>query len=220
MQVIIEKLIEFITPDVCIGCGHEGSCLCQECSLACLVLKKPACVLCNALSDNGAVCSNCRRKTKLAGSTIAYRYDGVIKELIYAMKYEGRRSVIRYFSALLPSSVWPPGAIVCFVPSDGASRRQRGYDQAELLAKHYARLNGMECVGLLMRSKHSRQVGRSRQDRFTNVTNNFLAKGPIANVAVILVDDVVTTGATISECAKVLKNAGANSVWALAIAKK
>ena len=90
----------------------------------------------------------------------------------------------------------------------------------ELLAKHYARANGTKHTALLARRTHEKQVGKSRKGRIDNVKDNFVSTQPIAGSRVILVDDVVTTGATANECAKVLKSAGAKRVEVLAFAKK
>lgn len=176
--------------------------------------------MCNELNDNGRVCSRCRHKSAVYKATIAYRYDGVIKELISLMKYQGRRGVAKHLASLLPTQDLLGTTIITFVPSDGPTRRRRGYDQAELLAKHYARTNGTKHTTLLVRRIHEKQVGKSRKGRIDNVKDNFVSIRPIAGSRVILIDDVVTTGATANECAKVLKNAGAKRVEVLAVAKK
>jgi len=217
---MIEKLIEFIAPDECIICQKEGLCLCVECSQNNLQYKKPACMMCNELNNNGRVCIRCRHKSAVYKATIAYRYDGVIKELISLMKYQGRRGVAKHLASLLPAQDLLGTTMITFVPSDGPTRRRRGYDQAELLAKHYARANGTKHTALLARRTHEKQVGKSRKGRIDNVKDNFVSTQPIAGSRVILVDDVVTTGATANECAKVLKSAGAKRVEVLAFAKK
>lgn len=218
---MLEKFFEFIAPDECVVCGREGRCICVDCSKTHLRTKKPACVLCNALNDDNKVCSGCRAKTHLVSASIAYRYDGVVKELVRAMKYQNRRSIARYFGRTLPAISDTEGAIVSFVPCDGGGRRRRGYDQAELLAKVYAQHHGYVFKELLVRSKHKQQVGQGRRARFENIYDNFLVRHSIdPDKRVILVDDVVTTGATISECARVLHNHGVKKIWAVAIAKK
>lgn len=211
---MIEKLFEFIAPDECLACGAEGSSLCISCERSLLVAKKPACVMCNALNNDNRACDRCRVKTRLAGASIAYRYDGIAKELIAKMKYENKRSIARYFAFRLPIVELPlVEPIVSFVPSDGPSRRARGYDQAELLARSYAKLSGLRFRPLLVRVKHKKQVGQKRLDRFVNVAGNFQPRGgSLERCQIILIDDVVTTGATISECAKVLREAGAKRV--------
>ena len=217
---MIEKFIEFIAPDECIVCKKEGSCLCETCASSMLEYKKPACMYCNELNHDGRVCRRCRRGHDVYKASIAYRYKGVVKDLINLMKYKGRRSVARQLALGLPKLAMNESTIITYVPSDGSARRRRGFDQARLIAKHYARTNRGACTNALARSKHERQVGKTRQARFENVKGNFTATKSMQGAVVILVDDVVTTGATVSECARVLKLAGAKRVEVLAVAKK
>lgn len=217
---MIEKFIEFIAPDECIVCQKEGICLCETCASSMLEHKKPACLYCNELNQDGRVCKRCSRAHEVYRASIAYRYKGVVKELVNLMKYQGRRSVARQLASSLPSLDMDQNTFITYVPSDGRARRRRGFDQAYLIAKHYAKTNGYKCTTTLARSQHERQVGKTRQARFENVKGNFVATKSIAGARVILVDDVVTTGATVSECAKVLKMAGAKRIEVLAVAKK
>lgn len=216
---MIEKLLELIAPDECLVCGAEGLCICNNCAQANLVLKKPACPICNAINQNGATCGRCRSRTKLSGATIAFRYEGVAKQLVAQMKYESKRSIARHFGSALLGEVPISNFVVSYVPSDGATRRRRGFDQAKLIARAYAKKNHCEFDTLLLRSRHIRQVGMSRKQRLANVADNFVIKRPVEGQNILLVDDVITTGATASECAKVLKNAGARRVWLLATAR-
>ena len=216
---MLEQLLNIIAPDQCLICGTEGACVCQKCSENTLLLKKPACVMCNQLNTTGKTCPGCYAKSRLSGASVAYRYDGTAKDLIYAMKYQNHRGAMRYLADRLPDPKYHAGAVVSFVPSDGRSRRQRGFDQAEQLARHYAKASGMEYVALLVRVRHTKQVGQSRSNRLKNIKGNFICHRSVIGKTVILVDDVITTGATVGECAKVLKLAGAKRVWAVAVAK-
>ncbi len=216
---MLEQLLNIIAPDQCLICGTEGACVCQKCSENTLLLKKPACAMCNQLNTTGKTCPGCYAKSRLSGASVAYRYDGTAKDLIYAMKYQNHRGAMRYLADRLPDPKYHAGAVVSFVPSDGRSRRQRGFDQAEQLARHYAKASGMEYVALLVRVRHTKQVGQSRSNRLKNIKGNFICHRSVIGKTVILVDDVITTGATVGECAKVLKLAGAKRVWAVAVAK-
>lgn len=218
---MIEKLFELIAPDECLGCGNEGMCLCLDCEEILMIKKVPACVMCNQQNTDNRVCKRCRAKTAITGASIAYRYDGITKDLITKMKYENGRSIAHYLAAKLPRIENDSQAVVCFVPCDGPSRRARGYDQAEILAKYYSRFVGLPMKRILIRTKHTKQVGQKRSDRFANVAGNFQCRSAsLEGLNVILVDDVITTGATIGECAKILRAAGAKTIWAVAIAKR
>ncbi len=213
---MIEKLLQIIAPDTCAVCASEGLCLCDNCSKSALIRKKPACVICNSLNETGKTCNNCYAKSKLKGASVSYRYEGVVKDLVWAMKYENKRSIARFFADHLDELQ----GVVCYVPSDGKTRRARGYDQAEILASTYAKIHKLPFQRLLVRVKHTRQVGKNRAERIENIKDNFVVVNDVAGKEIILIDDVITTGATVSECARVLNTAGAKSVWALAIAKK
>jgi ComF family protein len=213
---MIEKLMEFIAPDECLNCGKEGVCLCDECKSLVLTNKKPACAICNRLDERGKTCSSCYAKSKLSGASIAFRYEGVAKDIVKGLKFENKRSYARFLSRQLPRL---DADIVCFVPSDGKTRRSRGYDQAEMLAKNYSKYNHLEFKKVLIRNSHTRQVGLNRNQRIQNIKDNFVVNYNVAGKSLLPVDDVITTGATISECARVLKDAGAKNVWALAVAK-
>lgn len=218
---MIERLLEFLAPDCCIVCNAEGLCLCDKCASQTLITKKPSCVLCNALTPYGQLCKSCRSGTRLSGASISYRYEGVTKELIKRLKYHRQRSIARFFGSRLISPGHATFDLVSFVPSDGKARRARGYNQAELLAKQFAKMNNLPLQATLLRKKHARQVDLSRRQRLEMIQGNFVSYGnSVAGKNILLVDDVITTGATLRECAKTLKAAGATKVWGVAVAKK
>ena len=110
--------------------------------------------------------------------------------------------------------------IIGFVPSVGKSQRKRGYNQAEMLAEELAKLYNLPKKKLLLRTNHTDQIGLNRSERLLSVQNNFISRSNCYGKTILLVDDVITTGATLSECSNTLKQAGAKRVWGIAIAKK
>lgn len=212
---MFEKLFEIISPDTCVVCKKEGSCLCEKCYQKHLQYKKPACAFCNALNNDGRSCRACYAKTKISKAHISFRYENVVKDLIWQMKYENKRSYAKELARYLK----PEKGLVCFVPSDGKIRRRRGYDQAELLAKHYSKIHKLKFKKVLIRKKHISQVGKSRKERMQNTIGNFIVAGNVMGANIILIDDVLTTGSTAKECTKVLKEAGAKSVCVNVLAK-
>ena len=220
---MLQKLIEFIAPAECIVCGVQGSAMCQSCAHTELVGKVPSCVFCNRLTKDGRTCQACYRRTSLRGAHILWRYDGFAKDLITQFKYANDRSIADMFARqaveAFDISDWD---VITAVASDGASKRMRGYNQAELIAKAIARRAGATYSPVLLRTRHQRQVNLSRAQRLKAVEDNFVCIKPavVAGKRVFIVDDVITTGATMNECAKVLRAAGAQRVWGLAIAKK
>lgn len=212
---MIEKLVNFISPPECLSCGSEGRYLCGICESG-IAKRSDSCLICNKLSAGGKTCKGCYAKTNISGASVSYIYDGIVQQLIHTMKYDNSRGIARFFGTKLSPF---KKCVVTFVPADGSTRRRRGFDQSEILAKSYAKANGLEFRSTLIRQKHIRQVGAGRAERIINIKESFMSKGNFYGEEIIIVDDVITTGSTIVECARVLKNGGAKKIWAVAIAR-
>jgi ComF family protein len=119
---------------------------------------------------------------------------------------------------------WAPAVdAIVHVPLSGGRRRGRGYDQSELLAREVARLSGLPLLkrALVRRRATLPQSGRPDYEaRLENVAGAFVVRGGSLPPRLLLVDDVVTTGATIDECARVLREAGVEAVYALTFARE
>ncbi len=219
---LLDKIISVIAPFDCLACGNEGDLLCELCLPKAVIVKRPTCYRCNRLSDGGRTCVSCRSSSQLAGVSVASHYDGAIKQLVYALKYERARSAAQLAAALLtPLLNQADFDLVVGVPSAGSRYRQRGYNQAALIAKQVAAQLAIPYSEALMRTKDIRQVGTARAQRLAQVKGIFVVSQPemVFGSRILLVDDVVTTGATMAECAKVLKDAGVKRVWGAAVAK-
>ncbi len=219
---LIQSIIEYAAPVECLVCGREGRLVCPSCLPATIITKRLTCYRCNRLSLGGRTCVSCRSSSALAGVVVASYYDGAVKELIAALKYRQASSAARLGASLLLPCVHGQNADIVTSVATGAIRfRQRGYNQAELIGRELARKMQLPYADLLARLDEVHQVGTSRQVRLHQVNGIFeprLLKN-IRGARILLVDDVVTTGATMAECARVLKAAGAKSIWGAAIAK-
>lgn len=149
---------------------------------------------------------------------VVLAYDGAGRELVARLKYRNARSTIRWLAAHMAALVDPSDVdVVTWVPTTAARRRRRGFDQAELLAHAVARKLRRPCRRLLTRGDGAPQTGRSLQDRRNGPS---LAARPMAMPArVLLVDDVITTGTTVSVAAKALHAAGCARVSVVAAAR-
>jgi ComF family protein len=221
VQVMLEKLINLINPVECSECGRPKKSVCDDCWQKLVVPRTPACFWCNTLVETGKTCSRCSRKTHLKGATIPYRLDGIVKTGIYQLKYGGDRNTALLYGSKIAQHL-PPVKFDCvgYVPSTGKSTRKRGYNQAQLIAKQVARETRLPLEALLLRLAHTDQIGLNRAQRLSSVDGDFIARSNCAGKTILLCDDVVTTGATLNECAYTLKIAGATAVWGLAVAKK
>jgi ComF family protein len=156
----------------------------------------------------------------------ALEFEGAARRAILGLKFANRRGVARHLARLVvlrlaltgDSSVGgrPPFDVVTWAPTSPRRARRRGYDQAQLLARHIARQLDVPCHRLLWRQHGSAQAGRSRRERLRGPS--FRARPATRPLRVLLVDDVVTTGSTLHAAAATLRRAGVGHVTAIAVA--
>lgn len=151
-------------------------------------------------------------------STSSDVYEGIAKELIWKIKFERLRGGAKPIAASLAAFDYDPGEIIVHVPTATTRVRQRGYDQAVLIAKELATRTGLAHASLLGRYGQQRQVGKSKDDRESQSKAMFGVVGNAANKRIVLADDVITTGSTLEACAAVLRAAGATQVRAVVFA--
>ena len=219
---MLDRLIGTIAPHDCLDCGVEGNLLCQSCQITTVSPKRSSCFLCNALTNDWWTCHRCRRQVNVAGVIIASHYEGTVKDLIRQLKYEHTVAAAAILGNLIAARV-PIGKfdLITLVPVSSQRFRQRGYNQAQLIAKAVATRLKLPFVELLSRVGQVRQVGTNRRQRLEQMSGKMYTRRQwlINDSRILVVDDVVTTGATLSEAGRVLKTAGAKKVWGAAAAK-
>lgn len=220
-------LLDLLFPKRCVSCGKLGSYICRECFSKIEYLQKPVCPVCQRQAIGGKTHPGCQGKYNLDGLVVACRYTGPVRAAIQKVKYRWAYDICQILLEILTASLWkfdlPPDLILVPVPLHSRRRRWRGFNQAELLAKEIAKRFNQPYGDLISRAQETRtQVGLSKKARKENVRGVFALKksvtGQIRDKNFLLVDDVYTSGATMQEAARVLKKAGANNVWAMAIA--
>jgi predicted amidophosphoribosyltransferase len=149
-------------------------------------------------------------------------YQGEVCSLVTGIKYRNdRRSLARLADGMAHLVTPPEGTVVTWAPTTSARRRERGFDQAELLARAVARRWQLPCRGLLRRVRGPAQTGRTRAERIVGVAfapaRRLTASGSAARV--VVVDDVVTTGATLGAAAAVLRATGTTWIAAVTAAR-
>ena len=215
----IDRLLNLIAPHDCTGCGREGSLLCSPCSE---VLLEPQleCYFCRQPASASITCRDCYVRARLVQVIVGTLYAGPAKQLVRRLKYSGAQAAARTIVDALPS-ISVSGLVVIPVPTASSRVRRRGYDQAALLARAFARKHELEYLPCLRRFGQSHQVGASRSDRLLQLAQAFrvVRAAHLRGKQVLLIDDVITTGATFEAAARVLHAAGAVQVSALAFAR-
>lgn len=225
---ISNQLLDLFFPPYCVGCGKIGAFLCENCSVKILIPTEQTCPGCNKISPNGRYCARCRPKMQVIGIISAgYFKDEILKEAIHKFKYERLSSLSKILAGLMIERIKKEGVsfdIVSFVPSSKKRRAWRGYNQAELLAAEIASFFNKPSMPLLKKIKETKpQVGLSKKNRQKNLAGCFVfigKAGEIQGKKVLIVDDVVTTGTTLNECAKIIRQKGARTIWAATVAKE
>ena len=216
-------LLDFIFPKKCVGCGKFGQYFCKGCFAQIEFVEKPICPVCQRQAIEGRVHPGCSGKYRLDGLVVACRYSGPVKRAIAKVKYKWVWDIEKIFVELLVKNLWrfdlPENVILVPVPLHFKRKNWRGFNQSEILAKSLASKFNVEYLELLIRKRETRtQVGLTRDERKENVRGAFKIMAEARGRSIILVDDVFTSGATMAECANVLKRAGAKSVWGMAVA--
>lgn len=205
MSERLMQLVRLLIPRACPACGRQLGAQCGICQ-DCLAILTPTIESHSPLS-----------KTAVPHLITLGRHTGKIRRLVRALKFEGARDLAQPLAQKLAAHVpqqWQVVAVVA-VPLHPKRQRQRGYNQAELLARGIARELDVPYLPLLKRTRHTAQQAKQRgQNRRDNVAAAFTINPQSAKPegTVLLIDDVCTTGATLQECRTVLEQAG---IWGL-----
>ncbi len=233
-------LLELFFPSFCLGCQKEGTYLCGDCKSTleiseynyCLCSKNPIRL------QNGSKTEKCNRcrDLKLSGLYFAlpYKEKSLTRKLIHQFKYQPYiKDLAKNLAELLIEhfiitgknieEIWQE-SILMPVPMETKKLKNRGYNQAEELAKELSKILKVPLISnnLVKIKKTLPQMKLSAKERQENLKNAFFIKNTkeLSGKKIFLIDDVYTTGSTMEECAKTLKEAGIKSVWGIAIARE
>lgn len=225
---ILEATIGWLTPPQCVGCGLEGHAICSSCSSAEIIPFGKRCWNCGAVSKRCRTCPRCRRVGSPAYVWITTNHEGLARQLLHDYKFDQQRAAAASLADLMTGSFISSNGsnyadyLIVPIPTATSRVRERGFDHSALLAGKIARRLGLEYRPMLGRIGQTRQVGSKRADRMIQMADRFWVKKPglVAGRKVLLVDDVITTGATLYSSSKTLRIAGAARVDALVFAKR
>lgn len=230
----VTAALDLVFPPLCPVCdgilgGGRRDPLCGACWEGFERIAPPWCRCCGAPLGIEGLCGACRRRRpRFAYARAAVLYGDLVREAIHAFKFGGRRGLATPLGDLLAGLGFSalPGALpdaLVPVPLHPRRARERGYDQALLLARRLERAWGVPVVAdaLLRAVPTQPQTDLDAAARRRNVRDAFAVRRPelIAGRHVVLVDDVLTTGATVAECARALRAAGAVRVGVVAVAR-
>lgn len=233
-RLLVDPVLAVVFPSFCPVCAAvldhptRGP-LCARCWQALPRHRGPLCRCGVPLPPALPLCGRCRRdRQPLAGGASLGPYEGGLREAIHALKYRGRRRVAERLADLLLGEaearrVLEEAEVLVPVPLHPRRRRERGFNQADLLAAAVGRRCRLPvaATALVRRKDTAPQAGLSAAGRRLNVAGAFgvRRRARIAGRVVVLVDDVLTTGATALACARALNDAGAREVRLLAVAR-
>ncbi len=232
-------ILDALFPIFCAACREEGAWMCKRCLNEMKIADFQVCPVCeDAATDKGYLCRTCRngRKSSLDGLIAAVSYKNpAIRKLVHNFKYCFVADISEPLAALISrvlirNDFSLPDALIP-VPLHAKRLRWRGFNQSLLLAEQIsgeiAPLMKIEVLDWLERKKYNRPQMKIKnyRERLRNVKDIFVLKpdadpAGVRNKTVLLVDDIATTGATLEQCAKVLKSAGARKVFAAVVARQ
>ena len=218
--------VDLVLPPSCAACGRGGAFLCEPCEASLSRLERPYCARC-AHPGADRLCEACASSPPaFDGIRAVCLFEGTARKLVHSLKYANFRAVAPDMARLLADLPGPrpvPGEVIVPVPLHPRRERTRGYNQSELLARTVGKRMGLPVrPGIVRRVRNTPpQVSiENYEERRSNIEGSFACPAGLSGESVLLMDDVVTTGSTMSACAAALKAAGARSVWGLAFARQ
>ena len=218
--------VDLVLPPSCAACGRGGAFLCEPCESSLSRLERPYCTRC-AHPGADRLCEACKASPpSFDGIRAVCLFEGAARQLVHSLKYGNFRAVAPDMARLLADIPGPrpvPGEVIVPVPLHPRRERTRGYNQSELLARTVGKRMGLPVrPGIVRRVRNTPpQVSiENYEERRSNIEGSFACPAGLSGESVLLMDDVVTTGSTMSACAAALKAAGARSVWGLAFARQ
>jgi len=235
-------LLDILLPRACLGCKSEGSFLCANCRETIKEYNYFVCPICKRRDVYGRLDLDCREKsglTRYFGAPLPYRSE-LVRKLIHNFKYNYAKDIASPLTLILIEflnknkfpeliSKYKKRALLIPVPMYDFRERERGFNQAaeiaRIISEYYSismSPSGELEQALIKHKNTSKQADiKEKLDRVKNISGAFKCIRPefIDNKIIILIDDVYTSGATIHECARVLRSSGASEVWGMTVAR-
>lgn len=220
---VIHTIVDTIFPRSCAGCAKVGVAICAECARFVSFLGQE-CFFCSIRAEKNNICSTCAVKYPIEAVVWPWRYRaGEARRIIAAFKYRKKQALASVLGEIMREALanyhLPKDTVVIPVPLYPAKEKERGFNQAALLARNLG--YPMEAASLIRIKETAPQArAHSRGERFEHMRGAFCVVAPnaVCGKNILLVDDVATTGATLCEAAQELKKAGASKIYAAVLA--
>lgn len=218
---MITYLLNFFAPDSCLLCGDEGGLLCYGCRLSMEPIPS-RCFYCQKATNDFDTCEKCRKNTNIKRLYVVSEYKNTAKQLISTLKFKSKRQSSLPIASMIAEQLpyLAEDTLIVNLPTAPQRVRQRGFDHTWHIAREVAKQKGVKAERVLRRKDNHRQVGSTRKQRIEQSKDSYRVAKPerIKGKNIILIDDVATTGASLSSAIKELKNAGAKNVHTAVLA--
>ncbi len=222
-------ILDLLFPKRCIGCGKVGKYFCVRCRLKIRSIDQgeTICPVCEKPAIDGITHPHCKTRYSLDGLTSFFHYKGVVQKAVKAIKYRFVSDLASEFVSLVPSSQlamrkFDNSVILVPIPLHSSRQRYRGFNQAEVLgtlvAQRFSIPMQNDVLKRVVETKSQVEV-KDREKRLKNMEKAFQVTSEVKDVAILLFDDVWTTGATLRSAGNILKRAGARFVWGVTMAR-
>ncbi len=218
--------VDWLYPPTCGGCQKSGERWCEECQNKVTLVGPQICPKCGNFNNDGKLCPTCSASPPPYQALRSWGiFIGPLREAIHRLKYQHdiglAEALANHLIYLYHSTGWEVD-LIAPIPLSYSRQLERGYNQSALLARPLAQIThvGYQPKTVARIRNTPSQVGLKARERVENVREAFLSESAIvAGKRILLVDDVATTGATISECARAVLKAGAGAVYGLTLAR-
>lgn len=218
---MIDHLLSYVAPHLCSSCGEIGGILCDSCKYDIVQDESLYCVACGRGVSMNGVCRQCR--VPYVKAWCVGMHADSLRRLIKQYKFDYAKAAAPVLAELLLARVsqLPSNTVIVPLPTVAAHIRQRGYDHVSLIAKQFAKRRRLKLRSVIERVGSDRQRGANRSERTAQAKKAFRVSGTLdPSVPYLLIDDVVTTGASLKYATLALQAAGAREIWVAVIARQ
>ncbi len=218
-NTMIQVVLQNVAPHLCFGCSKIGTTLCHNCKYNIISEPFSGCFLCGNVTTDG-VCA--QHDVPICKAFVVSERHSTLKDIIDAYKFQFTKHAVRSLAELLDESfpLFPSDVVIVPIPTAASHVRQRGYDHLELLARAFSIKREISVVHLLTRQSSRTQHRLNKEERQQEAGKAFVADitSIDPDTPLLLLDDIITTGSTVSSAAQVLHEAGVKTIFVAALA--